>query len=94
MATLFSVGDTFLLFDTVNKFNDLLKSKDDSPSYLPCRLAATVVVGTMYQVTQEKYLQWLQLLISETGSDDGQIIRGDSGPADQEPQERREHRQD
>ena len=51
MATLFSVGDTFLLFDTVNKVNDLLKSKDDSPSYLPCRLAATVVVGTMYQVT-------------------------------------------
>ena len=54
MATLFSVGDTFLLFDTVNKFNDLLKSKDDSPSYLPCRLAATVVVGTMYQVNIRK----------------------------------------
>ena len=49
MATLFSVGDTFLLFETINKCNDLLKSKDDSPSYLACRLAAIVVVGTMYQ---------------------------------------------
>ena len=50
MATLFSVGDTFLLFDTINKCNDLLKTKDDSPTFLPCRLAATVVVGAMYQV--------------------------------------------
>ena len=41
MATLFSVGDTFLLFDTINKCNDILKMKDDSPTYLPCRLAAT-----------------------------------------------------
>ena len=49
MATLFSVGDTFLLFDTINKCNDILKMKDDSPTFLPCRLAATVVVGTMYQ---------------------------------------------
>ena len=59
MATLFSVGDTFLLFDTINKINDLLKSRDDSPTYLPCRLAAIVVVGTMYQVTKhlsEKYV--------------------------------------
>ena len=53
MATVFSIGDTFLLFDTINKCNDILKSKDDSPSYLPCRLAATVVVGTMYQVLKE-----------------------------------------
>lgn len=38
LATLFSVGDTFLLFDTVNKCNDIIKVKDDSPSYLPTRL--------------------------------------------------------
>ena len=38
LATLFSVGDTFLLFDTVNKCNDILKNKDDSPSFLPTRL--------------------------------------------------------
>jgi len=49
MATLFSVGDTFLLFETINKCNDILKMKDDSPTFLPCKLAAIVVVGTMYQ---------------------------------------------
>lgn len=38
LATLFSVGDTFLLFDTVNKCNDILKNKDDSPSFLPTKL--------------------------------------------------------
>lgn len=38
MATLFSVGDTFLLFETVNKCNDFLKNKDDSPSFLPTKL--------------------------------------------------------
>lgn len=49
LATLFSVGDTFLLFDTVNKCNDILKNKDDSPSYLPTRLAAISCVGCMYE---------------------------------------------
>lgn len=38
LATLFSVGDTFMLFDTVNACNDILKNKDDSPSYLPTKL--------------------------------------------------------
>lgn len=38
MATLFSVGDTFLLFETVNKCNDILKNKDDSPSFLSTKL--------------------------------------------------------
>lgn len=38
LATLFSVGDTFLLFDTVNKCNDIIRNKDDSPSFLPTRL--------------------------------------------------------
>lgn len=38
LSTLFSVGDTFLLFDTVNKCNDILKNKDDSPSFLPTKL--------------------------------------------------------
>lgn len=38
LATLFSVGDTFMLFDTVNSCNDILKNKDDSPSYLPTKL--------------------------------------------------------
>lgn len=38
LATLFSVGDAFLLFDTINKLNDVLKNRDDSPSYLMTRL--------------------------------------------------------
>jgi hypothetical protein len=38
LATLFSVGDTFLLFETVNKCNDILRNKDDSPSFLPTKL--------------------------------------------------------
>jgi hypothetical protein len=38
LAQLFSVGDTFALFETINKCNDIIRSKDDSPSYLPTRL--------------------------------------------------------
>ena len=38
LATLFNVGDTFLLFDAANKCNDILKNKDDSPSFLSTRL--------------------------------------------------------
>lgn len=38
LATLFSVGDTSLLFETANKCNDILKNKDDSPSFLPTKL--------------------------------------------------------
>ncbi|KAK4872023.1 hypothetical protein RN001_016147 [Aquatica leii] len=49
LATLFSVGDTFLLFDTVNKCNEILKNKDDSPSFLPTKLAAICCLGSMYE---------------------------------------------
>ncbi|PVD26320.1 hypothetical protein C0Q70_13991 [Pomacea canaliculata] len=38
LALIFSVGDTFALFETVNKCNDIIRNKDDSPSYLPTRL--------------------------------------------------------
>lgn len=38
LATLFSVGDAFLLFETINRLNDILKNKDDSPSFLMTRL--------------------------------------------------------
>ena len=38
LATIFSVGDTFALFETINKCNDIIRNKDDSPSYLPTRL--------------------------------------------------------
>ncbi|KAL1454891.1 hypothetical protein WDU94_009021 [Cyamophila willieti] len=49
LSTLFSVGDTFLLFDTVNKCNDILKNKDDSPSLVNTKLAAMCCVGSMYE---------------------------------------------
>ena len=38
LATIFSVGDTFALFETINKCNDIIRNKDDSPSYLPTKL--------------------------------------------------------
>lgn len=38
LATLFSVGDTFSLFQTINVCNDLIKNKDDSPTILPSKL--------------------------------------------------------
>jgi hypothetical protein len=49
LACLFSVGDPFLLFDSVNKCNDILKIRDDSPAFLPTRLAAITCIGVMYQ---------------------------------------------
>ncbi|CAN7999924.1 unnamed protein product [Ixodes hexagonus] len=49
LATLFSVGDTFLLFEAINQCNDILRNRDDSPSYLPARLAAITSTGAMYE---------------------------------------------
>lgn len=67
LATLFSVGDTFLLFDTVNKCNDILKNKDDSPSFLPTRLAAICCVGYMYEklgrMMGRSYEETVQILV-------------------------------
>src|SRR5205085_1974730 len=49
LATTFGVGDTFLLFEAVNFCNDILKNRDDSPSFLPTKLAAITCIGVMYQ---------------------------------------------
>lgn len=66
MTTLFRVGDTFMLFETINSLNDLLKNKDDSPSYLPTRLASITVLGNMYaslgRMTGRSYEETAQLL--------------------------------
>ena len=48
LGTLFSVGDTYSLHLAINTCNDYVKSKDDSPSYLPTRLAAIASLGEMY----------------------------------------------
>ncbi|XP_060243460.1 HEAT repeat-containing protein 5A isoform X2 [Meriones unguiculatus] len=49
LATLYSIGDTFSVYETIDKCNDLIRSKDDSPSYLPTKLAAVVCLGSLYK---------------------------------------------
>ncbi|XP_028983620.1 HEAT repeat-containing protein 5B isoform X2 [Betta splendens] len=49
LATLYSIGDTFTVFQTLDKCNDIIKSKDDTPAYLPTKLAAVACVGAFYQ---------------------------------------------
>ncbi|XP_033621011.1 HEAT repeat-containing protein 5A isoform X2 [Fukomys damarensis] len=48
LAILYSIGDTFSVYETIDKCNDLIRSKDDSPSYLPTKLAAVVCLGSLY----------------------------------------------
>lgn len=38
LATLYSIGDTFTVFQTLDKCNEIIKSKDDTPVYLPTKL--------------------------------------------------------
>lgn len=38
LGVLYSIGDTFSVYETIDKCNDLIRSKDDSPSYLPTKL--------------------------------------------------------
>lgn len=38
LATLYSIGDTFTVFQTLDKCNDIIKNKDDTPAYLPTKL--------------------------------------------------------
>jgi hypothetical protein len=49
LAVLYSIGDTFSVYETIDKCNDLIRSKDDSPSYLPTKLAAVVCLGSLYK---------------------------------------------
>ncbi|MBZ3869647.1 HEAT repeat-containing protein 5A [Sciurus carolinensis] len=49
LAILYSIGDTFSVYETIDKCNDLIRSKDDSPSYLPTKLAAVVCLGSLYK---------------------------------------------
>ncbi|CAL4124932.1 unnamed protein product, partial [Meganyctiphanes norvegica] len=77
LATLFSVGDTFLLFDTINKCNDVLKNKDDSPSYLPTRLAAVSCIGAMYEklgrMMGRSYEETVQILLKALRNAESQL---------------------
>ncbi|XP_032480273.1 HEAT repeat-containing protein 5A isoform X6 [Phocoena sinus] len=49
LAILYSIGDTFSIYETIDKCNELIRSKDDSPSYLPTKLAAVVCLGSLYK---------------------------------------------
>ncbi|XP_028677846.2 HEAT repeat-containing protein 5A isoform X2 [Erpetoichthys calabaricus] len=49
LALLYSVGDTFSVYQTVDKCNEIIRSKDDSPSYLPTKLAAVACLGALYE---------------------------------------------
>ncbi|KAK2175420.1 hypothetical protein NP493_734g02010 [Ridgeia piscesae] len=84
LATIFCVGDTFMLFDTINKCNDVIRNRDDSPSYLPTRLAAICCIGGMYEklgrMVGRSYEETISLLIkalrnAEVGITDNQHIR-------------------
>ncbi|XP_053731194.1 HEAT repeat-containing protein 5B isoform X1 [Synchiropus splendidus] len=49
LATLYSIGDTFTVFQTLDKCNEIIKNKDDTPLYLPTKLAAVACVGAFYE---------------------------------------------
>uniref|UniRef100_A0A4W3GT71 HEAT repeat-containing protein 5A n=1 Tax=Callorhinchus milii TaxID=7868 RepID=A0A4W3GT71_CALMI len=49
LALLYCVGDTFTVYQTVDKCNEIIKSKDDSPSHLPTKLAAVACLGALYE---------------------------------------------
>ncbi|XP_016411346.1 HEAT repeat-containing protein 5B [Sinocyclocheilus rhinocerous] len=38
LAVLYSIGDTFTVFQTLDKCNDIIRSKDDTAAYLPTKL--------------------------------------------------------
>uniref|UniRef100_A0A6A7FSQ7 HEAT repeat-containing protein 5A n=5 Tax=Hirondellea gigas TaxID=1518452 RepID=A0A6A7FSQ7_9CRUS len=77
LATLFSVGDTYLLFETSNKCNDVLKNKDDSPSYLPTRLASVTCIGAMYEklgrMMGRSYEDTVQILLKTLRNAESQL---------------------
>ncbi|KFP02467.1 HEAT repeat-containing protein 5A [Calypte anna] len=49
LAVLYSTGETLSVYQTIDKCNELIRSKDDSPSYLPTKLAAVVCLGSLYK---------------------------------------------
>uniref|UniRef100_A0A4W4DTG3 HEAT repeat-containing protein 5A n=1 Tax=Electrophorus electricus TaxID=8005 RepID=A0A4W4DTG3_ELEEL len=49
LAQLYWVGDSFTSSLTVDRCNDIIRSRDDSPSFLPTRLAAVACLGAMFE---------------------------------------------
>ena len=55
LATLFSIGDTNHLFSTIDKCNEMVRNRDDSPSYLPNRLWVIFTLSLFLVLTD---LEW------------------------------------
>ncbi|CAF4841473.1 unnamed protein product, partial [Rotaria sp. Silwood1] len=72
LATLFSVGDPFPLFNTINRCNDTLKSKDET-----AKLATVVVIGALYErlgrLVGRSYEETVQLLLKTLKNGDSQM---------------------
>uniref|UniRef100_A0A8C5SWS3 HEAT repeat-containing protein 5B n=1 Tax=Laticauda laticaudata TaxID=8630 RepID=A0A8C5SWS3_LATLA len=49
LAALYSIGDTFTVFQTLDKCNDIIRNKDDTSAYLPTKLTAVACVGAFYE---------------------------------------------
>ncbi|XP_047677260.1 HEAT repeat-containing protein 5A isoform X1 [Tachysurus fulvidraco] len=49
VALVYCVGESLTSSLTVDRCHDIIKSKDDSPSFLPTRLAAVACLGAMYE---------------------------------------------
>uniref|UniRef100_A0A9L0TMC6 HEAT repeat-containing protein 5B n=1 Tax=Equus caballus TaxID=9796 RepID=A0A9L0TMC6_HORSE len=49
LAALYSIGDTYTVFQTLDKCNDIIRNKDDTAGYLPTKLAAVACVGAFYE---------------------------------------------
>lgn len=67
LAMIFTVGDTFLLFDTINRCVETLKSKDDSAAALSTKLSSIICIGIMYEnlgrLMGRTYEETVQLLL-------------------------------
>ncbi|XP_030626856.1 HEAT repeat-containing protein 5A [Chanos chanos] len=68
LALVYRVGDSFTATLTVDKCNDIIRSKDDSPSFLPTRLAAIACLGALFE-------QLGRLLISSYKDTVGNLLR-------------------
>ncbi|XP_050989656.1 HEAT repeat-containing protein 5A isoform X1 [Labeo rohita] len=49
LALVYRVGDSLTSSLTVDRCNDIIRIKDDSPSFLPTRLAAVACLGVLYE---------------------------------------------
>ncbi|XP_053331518.1 HEAT repeat-containing protein 5A [Spea bombifrons] len=49
LGMVYSSGDTFSVYETIDRCNELIRNKEDSPSYLPSKLAAVACLGSLYQ---------------------------------------------